>query len=199
MVEAVTDGWVHFVGLFSFMRSSRAQERSNSTVQDSALPDAPQPAQVSSSSGTTDSQQTGVGTISGTVLDPNRDVLQGARVILAGKSGSTIRTLESGSNGEFVFIGLPPDVYELTVTASGMSTFTSPQIPLGAGETHILPTITLSVFGGITRVTVTGTKEQLAEEQVQIARQQRIGGVIPNLYSSYLWSAPPMLAKQKFG
>jgi hypothetical protein len=33
---------------------------------------------------------------------------------------------------------------------------------------------------------------------VHIAVQQRIGGVIPNFYSSYDWNAPPMLAKQKF-
>jgi hypothetical protein len=79
-----------------------------------------------------------------------------------------------------------------------MSTFTSPQIPLHAGETRIVPAITLSVFGGVTRVTVTGNKEQLAEEQVEIALRQRIGGVIPNFYSSYDWSAPPMQAKQKF-
>ena len=28
--------------------------------------------------------------------------------------------------------------------------------------------------------------------------QQRVGGVIPNFYSTYDWNAPPMLAKQKF-
>jgi hypothetical protein len=33
---------------------------------------------------------------------------------------------------------------------------------------------------------------------VQIAVQQRVGGVIPNFYSSYDWNAPPMQAKQKF-
>ena len=48
-------------------------------------------------------------------------------------------------------------------------------------------------------MTVTGeSKEELAEEQVQIAVQQRVGGVIPNFYSTYDWNAPPMLAKQKF-
>ena len=101
----------------SFMRSSVAQESSNSTVQDGALPDAPQPAQIPSSSGN-DSQQSGGGTISGTVLDANRDVLQGARVTLAGPSGSPIRSVESGNDGQFALTGLPPDVYTLTVTAA---------------------------------------------------------------------------------
>ena len=33
---------------------------------------------------------------------------------------------------------------------------------------------------------------------MHIAVQQRIGGVIPNFYSSYVWNAPPMETKQKF-
>jgi len=175
-----------------------AQESFSPTLHDSALPDAPQPVQVRSSSGPNDSQQTGVGTISGTVLDANRDVLQGARVTLAGSSGSLIRWVESGNDGQFALTGLPPDVYKLTVKASGMKIFTSAQISLHAGETHIMPPITLSVFGGLTSVTVNGNKEQLSKQQVQIAVQQRIGGVIPNFYSNYDWNAPPMLAKQKF-
>jgi hypothetical protein len=79
-----------------------------------------------------------------------------------------------------------------------MSTFTSAQIPLHAGEDRTVPQATLTVFGGATSVTVNGNKEELAEEQVHIAVQQRIGGVIPNFYSSYDWNAPPMQAKQKF-
>ena len=181
----------------SFTRSSVAQESSNSTVQDGALPDAPQPAQIPSSSGN-DSQQSGAGTISGTVLDANRDVLQSARVTLAGPSDSPTRWVESGNDGQFALTGLPPDVYTLTVTAPGMNTFTSAQISLHAGETLIVPPITLSVFGGSTSVTVNGNKEQLSKQQVQIAVQQRIGGVIPNFYSTYDWYAPPMQAKQKF-
>jgi len=37
----------------------------------------------------------------------------------------------------------------------------------------------------------------VAEEQLKIAEDQRVGGVIPNFYSSYDWNAPPMQAKQK--
>lgn len=176
-----------------------AQNTFSSTAHDGALPDAPQPQHVTTPSGSNDSQKTGTGTLSGTVLDTNRNVLQGARVTLVDPSGSVIRTVESGSNGQFAFTGLPPDIYKLTVMASGMRTFTSTQIPLHAGEGRIVPTVTLSVAGGTTSVTVTsGNKQELAEEQVQIAVQQRVGGIIPNFYSTYDWNAPPMEAKQKF-
>ena len=182
---------------YSLTPSTAEAQQSFSSTADSALPDAPEPAQIPGSPAATDSQQTAAGTITGTVLDANRDALQGARVAVAGQSSSAIRILESGSNGQFAFTGLPPDIYQLTVTAPGMNTFTSSQISLHGGETRLV-SVTLSVFGGITSVTVSENKEELAEEQVQIAVGQRIGGIIPNFYSSYDWNAPPMGAKQKF-
>jgi hypothetical protein len=175
-----------------------AQESFSTSAHEGTFPDAPQPAQVTTPSGLNDSHQTGTGILSGTVLDTNRNVLQGARVTLADPSGSAIRTVESGSNGQFAFADLPPDVYKLTVTAPGMNTFTSTQIPLHAGESRIVPSVTLSVSGVTTSMNVTENKEELAEEQVRIAVQQRIGGVFPNFYSTYDWNAPPMEAKQKF-
>ncbi|MGE5205487.1 MAG: carboxypeptidase-like regulatory domain-containing protein [Chlamydiota bacterium] len=168
-----------------------------SAAYENTLPDAPQP-EPANSSGQNVSQPAAAGTITGTVLDTNRDVLQGARVTLAGQSGPAIRTIQSGLNGQFTFPGLPPGVYQLTVTAPGMRPFTSPRFPVQPGEFHIVPPITLSIFGGATRITVTANKAQLSEQQVQIAVQQRIGGVIPNFYSTYDWNAPSMQAKQKF-
>jgi carboxypeptidase family protein len=182
--------------LFSMaISTSHAQDSFNVTASESALPSAPEPAQSASQSG---ALETGIGSISGTVLDTNGDVVQGAHVTLVGSSDSALRTVDSGSDGQFAFTGLPPSVYKITVTGPGMSTFTSTRMPLHAGEVRIVPPVSLSVSGGVTTVTVTGNKEQLAEEQVHIAVQQRIGGVIPNFYSSYDWNAPPMEAKQKF-
>lgn len=79
-----------------------------------------------------------------------------------------------------------------------MSRFTSAKISLQKGEVQFLPPVTLSVPGGVTNVTVSDNKEELAEEQVQIAVHQRIAGIVPNFYSSYDWNAPRMEAKQKF-
>jgi hypothetical protein len=186
--------------IFPALKSSTAvaQEISTSTARDSALPDAPQPSQSASPSEANDPQQADGGIISGTVLDRNGDVVQGAKVTLTGPAGSAARTVDSGSDGQFIFTGLPPDAYQLTVTAPGMSTFQSSQISLQAGEAHIMPAIRLAVSGGTTTVTVNGNKEELSRQQAQIALQQRVVGVFPNFYSTFDWNAPPMLAKQKF-
>jgi hypothetical protein len=168
-----------------------------STIDFTSLPDGPRP-QVITPAENSDSQQVGSASLSGTVVDKNGDVLEGAQVTLAGSASSAVRTVESGSNGQFEFAGLTPGVYKLTITATGMSTFTSPDIPLHAGEFHFLPPVTLSISPVTTTVTVMGSSKQLSEEQLHVAEQQRIAGIIPNFYSSYNWNAPPMLAKQKF-
>lgn len=177
--------------------SSTAHGQATPSISESPLPGAPQSVKGSNSPQTNNSQHSGSATITGTVVDTNHDVLQGARITLTAPSDSATQTVQSGSNGQFSFTGLQPEIYRLTVTAPGMKTFTSPQIPLQPGETRIIPSVALAVFGGATSVTVTGNEEQLSREQVQIAVQQRIGGVIPNFYSTYDWNAPPMLAKQK--
>jgi hypothetical protein len=169
-----------------------------STVEFKSLSDAPR-TQAITRPEDSDSQQSGTASLSGTVVDKNGDLLEGAQVTLTGPSGSPVRTVQSGSNGEFEFTGLKPDIYKLTVNAPGMSTFTSPPIPLDAGEFRILPPIILPVSTVTTTVIVSaGKDEQLSKEQVHIAEEQRIAGFIPNFYSSYDWNAPPMLAKHKF-
>lgn len=173
-----------------------AQQNLSMPAREASLPDAPSAAQVQSTA--IPSQQENGATLSGTVVDKQGAVLQGARVTLSGPGGAPVWTMQSGSNGQFAFTDLQPNLYTLTVTAPGMSAVKSSQIPLHAGEFHILPPVTLSVSPVTTSVTVSGNSQQLSVEQVHIAEQQRIAGVIPNFYSSYKWNAPPMLAKQKF-
>jgi hypothetical protein len=175
-----------------------AKGYSSTPAHANAYPNAPQPAGMASESGETGPQSPGTGIISGTVLDTNGDVVPGATVTLSGSSGFQTRSVTSGSDGQFEFSGLPAGVYKLSVARPGMSRFASTEIPLKDGDVRVLPAITLSVSGGVTTVTVNGNKEELAQEQVQIALQQRVAGFIPNFYSSYDWNAPPMEAKQKF-
>lgn len=140
----------------------------------------------------------GAGIISGTILDANGDVVQGAHITLTGSGSLSPRIVQSGSDGQFVFDHVSAGVYRLHVTGQEMSPFNSGEIGLKSGQTLIVPAIRLAVTGGVTSVTVEGDPEVLSQEQVRIAVQQRIAGIIPNFYSSYVWNAPPMLAKQKY-
>jgi hypothetical protein len=185
--------------LFVFLNEAiLAAQAQNYSGPNAAAIDARQLNQNQNQPASRATEEIGTGSISGTVLAKNGEVVQGAHVTLANSSGTEMRTADSGGNGQFAFTNLPPGVYKLKVTGEGMTTFTAPQITLHAGEVRILSPVTLVISGVVTNVTVTGSKEELADEQVRIAVQQRIGGIIPNFYSSYDWNAPPMQAKQKF-
>lgn len=112
-----------------------------SVAYQSGLPNAP--SQAGAQSPGAPLQQENGATLSGTVVDKQGAVLQGAEVRLSGPACSPVQTVRSGSDGQFEFKNLQPDVYKLTVSAPGMIPFTSSQIPLSAGEFHILPSVAL--------------------------------------------------------
>lgn len=157
---------------------------------------APQPAQQTAVVPAEQATPSTSGIISGTVLDTNQDVVQGAIVTLRWDGQN--RTVQTGSDGQFTFGGLSPGDYRVKASGKGLSTFTSPNIHLAQSSTVLVPAITLAFTAEGTSITVTGDKEELSVQQVQIAEGQRVFGVVPNFYSSYDWDAPPMLAKQKY-
>ena len=159
------------------------------------MPETPQARDAGSAPRATSTAQGGSGVLSGTLLDTNHGVLEGVRVML--RCGNMTRTAITGSGGQFTFEGLPPGPCKLTATDTDMSAYASESIDVPAGGNIIVPAIVLSVTSA-SSVTVHGDKVELSVEQVQIAEQQRVFGVVPNFYSAYDWNAPPMLAKQKF-
>lgn len=187
-----------------FASPASAQQNLVSTPALAELPDAPSAGLASD-----DARQKsvappaapGTSVVSGTVLDTNNDVIQGARVVLSNRAGEQ-HEVQSGANGQFQFSGLPPGSYKLTVTGNGMGNYASPWINLHSGESRILSGVVLPVAAASTSITVEGNhveiNQELADQQVQIAEDQRVWGVFPNFYSSYEWNAPPLGPKQKF-
>ncbi len=161
-----------------------------------SLPPAPQP-QAGEQTESAASPDPGA-TISGTVLDTNGDVVQGAGVELSEPNTSgTRREAKSGATGQFAFTDIEPGTYVVTVSGNGMTTFVSKPITVQADEPVIVPNVVLGVAAASTSVTVMD-KEEASIQQVKIAEQQRVLKVFPNFYSSYNWDAPPMMGKQKY-
>jgi hypothetical protein len=79
-----------------------------------------------------------------------------------------------------------------------MQPFVSDDIALGADERRQLPQISMAIAGATTEVKVVLTPAGVAEEQVKAAEHQRVLGIIPYFYSSYIWAAEPLDARQKF-
>ena len=136
--------------------------------------------------------------ITGTVLDTTGALVPGATVTLTNRAGSITRSMVSGSNGQFTFDLLPPGDFRVSVTSPGMGTFVSPEIVLTAGDRRDVPEIVLPIASTSADVHVHVTLDQIATEQVHAEEQQRVLGVLPDFYTTYIWNAAPLPAKQKF-
>jgi len=137
------------------------------------------------------------GSISGTVVDQSGAVVAGARVRLTGGDQSLNQEALSGDDGQFSFANIAPGPFQLTVTSAGFATQTSSGI-LRSGEIYFVPQITLAVAAAITEVQVGLSPTEVAEKQIKVEEKQRVLGVIPNFYVSYVPNAVPLTSKQKF-
>jgi Carboxypeptidase regulatory-like domain len=179
----------------AFSCAAQAQ-LSLASISIDGLPNAPNPLLLGPGAASIFGAETSA-IISGTVMDANGGALPGATVTLTWEKSAEQRTSVSGSNGEFAFGELPAGNFTLTATSPGMAPFVLPDIVLVAGERRALPQISMAVASTTTEVSVVVTQTELAQEQVKAAERQRVLGVLPNFYSSYIWDAAPLNSRQK--
>ncbi|MDQ2834706.1 MAG: carboxypeptidase-like regulatory domain-containing protein [Acidobacteriota bacterium] len=135
--------------------------------------------------------------IGGTVTDRSGGVVSGALIMLSMAPGVPARTVTADASGFFSFAGVQPGTYTLTVTAPGFASWKSNQIVLHAGQSVYVPHIVLTLATANLSIDVTLTQYEVAQEQVKAQEKQRVLGIIPNFYVSYVWDAVPLTAGQK--
>ena len=156
------------------------------------LPDAP------SASALSDSDLTpATANLSGKVTGPNGTAIEGASVTLVGP-GIPQRDLVTDAQGQFTFRSVTPGTFTLTVASPGLQTYSNPAVTLKPNEKQALTPIVLRLVGDTAVVHVTATPVEVAQAQVKVAEKQRLLGVIPDFYTSYIWDAAPLNARQKF-
>ena len=139
----------------------------------------------------------GSASVSGTVLDASGASVSGADVTLMPRDGTKAHTMVSDASGGFIFTETLPGSYFVVVAAQGFAVFSSAEFVLAAQQAYEVPDISLSLAATSTEVTVHPT-EVIAAEQIRDAEKQRLVGVLPNFYTSYVPDAAPMTWKQKF-
>jgi hypothetical protein len=137
------------------------------------------------------------GRIIGTVLDQTGAAVAGARVTLAREDQSPNQEAISGDDGQFSFANIAPGPFHLTIASPGFATQLASGV-LHLGEVSMVPQITLTVATNVTEVRVEPSQTEIAEEQIKDEEKQRVFGVIPNFYVSYIPDAAPLSSKQKF-
>jgi Carboxypeptidase regulatory-like domain len=139
------------------------------------------------------------GSVSGTVTDASDDIIPGADVILQNPATGEERSIKSGDNGSYTFGDLRPGAtYQVSISAEGFATWTSPTFTVAPDQLHFLTGSKLQFAGEATSVTVYASSEEVAAEQVKMEERQRVFGFIPNFYVVYDHDAVPLSAKLKF-
>lgn len=136
------------------------------------------------------------GTIHGSILDQSGAVVAGAEIKLTGAGQAPNQQVLSATNGEFSFANAAPGPFQLTITAAGFAPQTFSGV-LQPGEIQNVP-IALGVAEARTEVEVGVKQTEVAEEQIKIEEKQRVLGVIPNFYVTYVPNPEPLNPRQKF-
>jgi len=168
---------------------AQSQQFPPAPAASSALPDAPIASQQST--------QQLPGNISGSIVDPSGAAVAGARVSLARDDRSPKQEVLSGDDGQFSFANVAPGPFQITVTSELFNTQNASGI-LHPGEILVLPQIVFALATEATQVQVNVPRVEVAEEEIRVEEKQRIFGVIPNFYVSYIPNAAPLASKQKF-
>jgi hypothetical protein len=108
-----------------------------------------------------------------------------------------LKTTLSEVNGEFNFLQIPAGSYLVMVNAKGFALFTSAEFVVTVQQAYEVPDVSLSVAIASIEVTVRPTG-LIAAEQIKAEEKQRLIGVIPNFYTSYIYDAAQLTWKQKF-
>jgi len=157
-----------------------------------AIPDAPVPAGTQVQAAATASR-----TLSGVVTDVDGALVPGATVTLLENFSVKGRSVVADANGHFSFDHVAAGPYTLTISAKGMQPKTQ-KGTLNPDESVELPAIALGVAAS-EEVEVSGLSQQeIAEVQMKQEEKQRLVGLVPNFYVSYVWNAAPLTPKQKY-
>lgn len=187
---------IFFVG--SFATGLAAQQPAGASTIASTLEDAPGSERAVQPSGSEPVQTQSSASIAGTVRDSRGTLLAGVGVTLLGEDNAVDRVVTADDNGAFTFTDLPAGTYRVKINVTGLEPFVSAPVIVGIGETRELAAVAMRVSTKTTTVNVVATVNDVARAQVQQEEEQRILGLLPNYYTSYIWNAAPMMRNLKF-
>lgn len=180
--------------LWGFADVAQAQQPSSTTEP---RDDSSAVAATGTSPGGQSPDQQQAGSISGIIVDRTGTAVAGARVKLSRETPIVIQEVQSSEDGQFSFSNVAPGPFQLTISSEGFAVQTASG-NLGAGENYRAPQIVLAVATNLTEVRVELSPIEIAQEQLKDQEKQRVLGVIPNFYVTYIPDAAPLSPKQKF-
>lgn len=186
--------WLSLILLICSFSALAQTERPPRLVAEHNLPDSPTP------QGTIhepQEQQKGPGTVSGAVIGQDGVAVAGAEVKLTVEGQSISQEVMTSEDGQFSFTNVAPGSFQLTIISAGFSPHTSTGV-LHSGEKLAVPQISMVLATTVTEVRVELSPIEIAQEQMNDEMKQRVLGIIPNFYVTYVPDAAPLSTKQKY-
>ena len=175
--------------------SGAAPSQQTSVSVRGAAPTTPALPRTDGAAGVAPAEATGV--IRGTVKDATGATLAGAMVQLTVEGQASPISALTEADGAFVLPRTAAGAYTLRVSAPGLETYTSAG-RLEPGESLFVPEIALAMAATRADMEVSVSRTEVAEAQVEMQEKQRVLGVFPNFYASYVWDAAPLTKRQKY-
>jgi hypothetical protein len=186
--------WLSLMLLISGFSVVAQTERSPGLAVDNALPDFPVPEGALDE---TPGQQKPSGTVSGKVVGQDGVALVGAKVKLITEGQAAGLEVMTSEDGQFTFTNVAPGTFQLTINLEGFAAHSSTGV-LHSGENVTVPQISMALATHVTQVRVELSPVEIAQEQMNDEMKQRVLGVVPNFYVTYVPNAAPLTPKQKY-
>ena len=137
------------------------------------------------------------GQIRGQIVDQTGVTITGAAVKLTRDSDLAGVEVTTDEDGKFYFFNVSPGPFRLTISSPGLE---SREISdtLDRSQTYVTPLIEMAIAKQVTEVHVSMTPEEVATAEIKEQEKQRVFGIIPNFYVSYVPNAAPLTPKRKF-
>lgn len=167
----------------SISRESRSEDAATATenAQQPAARSAPQAA----------------GSISGKVIDQSGVLISGAKVKLSRGEASIAQEVLTDDDGQFSFTNLASGPFQLTISSPDLTPQTFDDT-LQPGQAYTLPLVMLTVATQVTEVRVSLSQEEQATLEVKDEEKQRVLGIVPTFFVSYVPNPAPLTSKLKF-
>lgn len=133
--------------------------------------------------------------LSGRVSMPDGEPLPGSAVKVSAPTMAS-RQAVTDEDGRFVIGELPPGKFVVTVSHEGFTPVTGAvRLAPGANTATAMFTLLPAVSDSMS---VYASAKDIAAAEVHLEEQQRMVGVLPNFFVSYIWRATPLTSGQKF-
>jgi hypothetical protein len=187
--------WLSSIFLIcSFHVLAQAEQSPAHLAVDNNLPNSPTPEVAIDES---QDQQKVPGTITGSVVSQDGVAVAGADVKLTQEGQSVSLEVTSSEDGQFTFTNVAPGPFQLMITSEGFAAHTFTGV-LHSGENFAVPRVSMVIAANVSKVLVELSTIEIAQEQMKNEEKQRVLGVIPNFYVTYVPNAAPLTPKQKY-